>query len=213
MLKETQKQSPFIQAAAVAAGQQAGIAQQSLNAANQNFRTDERAWIVPNFPKEPPAPYNGIFGIRYIAHFQMKNEGKTVAKDVDGAVAVIILHKDEHILISNCLKSGTKTQLAAFFPDVTQHAFPELDEVVDDGQRLQPIKLDQDMIQALNQGERFSVGCGKISYSDIFSPLIRHYVTFCEVLQAHPPPAPVSPTGDFKSPRIYQECLKLNAID
>jgi hypothetical protein len=135
--------------------------------------------------------------------------------NVDGTASVIVLHKDESLLLSTCLKGATQIGLGGIlFPGVMDNAYPEVDELAPNAQRLRPVDLNPETLKALHEGpDRSMVDCGKVSYSDVFSPPVRHSVTFCQVFIAHPKPFPVSSTGKFRKLGVLEDCRKLNALD
>jgi hypothetical protein len=195
---------------------QTKISRQGLNQTIKNFRTDERAWLIPHFTNEGPFPHASGFGVtNYLAHFQMKNGGKTVAKNIDGAATVLVMRQDEPILLSHCLR-GTRLQVAAVFPQDMVEALPEVDESIPGKANLvRPVNLGDAVVQRSLSlgGDRAIIGCGKVTYNDVIDPLTKHFVTFCTVLQSHPPAVHEPNSGLAILPQIYQECNSFNHID
>jgi len=87
-LREIIRQFPEIQKSAKAAKDSADLSRRALDDAAKNFRVDERAWLAPEFTKEPmPKKPLGMA----ICNLGIVNSGKTQALRVRGEIMAAVI--------------------------------------------------------------------------------------------------------------------------
>jgi hypothetical protein len=174
-LNQIKKQTGFLRDAAIAANTQAGIAQQTLNASVENFKSDERAWLgfKPTIIITSPPAQNVKWGGR----LQIQNYGKTPAQKVESIIRTKIICGPFPIHPSYRPKDTVSI-------DSRITVMPG--EVVPTGLTTLDSELTSDDFKSFENKKCGLYYYAAIEYCDIFSR--RHYRHFCMEWDSTPAP-------------------------
>jgi len=157
------------------------------------MRVDQRAWVSVPFPSSFPSN-----GTALQASTLIIDSGKTPAKGVQGDVIATVLKSDDKPVIGDFSIGHPHEKLRApgvifpsapipiTFPLGTYEAFDK-----------RIIPADETLRKDINEGRRFVLFFGRITYFDVFG--VDHYTQFC--------------TGSGMSSDTLKECLDYNAVD
>lgn len=176
-LGEIVKQFPEIQKSAKAARDSADLSRQTLVETVSNFRTDQRAWLAPEFIKEPEQINQSGLAIENLS---VGNSGKTQALQVHGQMMVMVIPKEtKHLPFAGArtMPFNPSVIYAGRLPQV--YGVPIYRQLANG--RLGGVTWDQINPQLRGTDQAFLFGYGKISYYDIFGNT-KHVVTFCTML-------------------------------
>ncbi|MBZ5598559.1 MAG: hypothetical protein LAN83_09565 [Acidobacteriia bacterium] len=159
------------------------------------MRVDQRAWVSIPFPVNFP-----LNGTSIPANTQIKNSGKTPAKNAKGDVIATIFSQLDKPTIGDFSVGHPHEQLetpGVIFPDApvpvsiyvgTYHATGKEVTTVDEALR-----------QDIYIGKRFILFYGRINYSDVYD--IQHWTQFC------------TGSGSGIPSDLLKECLRYNDVD
>ena len=136
------------------------------------MRVDQRAWVSVPFPAN--FPLDGKF-IPIIT--QVKNSGKTPARDVQGDIIATVLKKGEQPTIGDFSVGHPHEHLfgGSIFPDAPFPMTPIVKRYGDHAPEI--VVPDEALRNDIASGERFIIFYGRITYSDAFG--ISHWTQFC----------------------------------
>lgn len=165
----------------------------STEAANRNFRRDERSWMAFKFVE---GNMTFTIGKPFLVPTEITNTGKTPAKNVHGNIVVGILKKGEHLdFIYTPGHANYAVTAGTIFPN---GKIVESFEAIKHGQeRAEAIIFTAPLKDEIFSGQSFIVVHGRIAYNDIFG--IEHWTTYCRYV-LHPE-------------LISEECIRYNDTD
>jgi hypothetical protein len=153
---------------------------QSVVNADKNFRIDERAWMAFGFKDQGNITFT--FNKSFLIPTELRNTGKTPAKNIHGNIVVSIFKKGESLDFTYTaghahygIKAGT------IFPSGN---IVESFEAIKHGQEhAEPIIFTAPIKDDLFKARSFLIAYGRIDYTDIFGG--EHWMTFCRYV-LHP---------------------------
>jgi len=167
--------------------------QRSTNAAMENFKRDERAWMAFKF-MEGNITFN--IGKSFFVPTQVMNNGKTPARDVQGKIVVGVFKNGEQLGLDYSPGHAHYQVFAGtIFP--TGHIEQSFEGIRHGIPNAEPIILNKPMWEEILSGKSVVVVHGRIEYKDIFGT--EHWMTYCRYV-LHPE-------------LISEECTRYNDAD
>ena len=187
-----------------AANKQLVQAQSQASQAAQQMRIDERAWVELSLADDPPK-----FAIEankpLIVKFNLKNMGRTVARDIRGFIVI------EKLPIDVAPTTDVDVPMSAFnfrhsvlFPNGTPWTVPTYWVVADydHAPTMHQKNVTQADVDDWNSDDFYFAVHGQIGYVDIFN--VDHWQKFCHVFRRH---------QDRPIPQTFGCIGQYNAID
>jgi hypothetical protein len=169
----------------------------AFNATVEQFRLDQRAWIVPSFPAEPISIVNG----RMVSRLIITNSGKTPAIDFTMNAGAIFIGPSDN-LPSDSPHLG-HFKMGTVFPNSPRSYGLGVVETVDG--KTGGMYLNDTVRAQISDGKKVILGLGNITYRDIFDSA-EHSITFCDLLEGN-----FTVTGKT-IPSLQQQCYAYNRI-
>jgi hypothetical protein len=172
----------------------AKLTQDSVTNADRNFRIDERAWMAFGFKDQGSITLT--FNKSFLVPVELRNTGKTPAKNIHGVVVVGVFKKGEPLDFTYTFgHAHYGVQAGAVFPN---GSIVESFEAIKHGQEhAEAIIFTPSLKDELFNARSFIVTYGRIDYNDIFGR--EHWTTYCRYV-LHPE-------------LISDECTRYNNAD
>ena len=178
-----------------AAIQAANTASDALKHSDEQERLSYRASISPTSWD----PVTFADGQPIIVPVKIKNSGKTIARHVEGNIAIYPIGRNETPqFVYTPGHANYKIETGAMFPEMP--ITMNFAALVHGKKKARIIILDKPMHDSLTRGDILIVAHGRIAYQDIFG--VDHWVQFC-----------VLATGQQAEAGSVPECMRYNDAD